>query len=259
MMEELDPKTIKRDLHTREIGQETICHRSVGSTNDVAKELAKEGAAEGTVIVAEEQTRGKGRWGRKWLAPRSSSLLVSIILRPALSFFRLPWLTMASSLAVARAVEDITGLSVQFKWPNDILLESKKAGGILVEVGISGDILDYAVVGLGLNVNLDVRQIPEIADTATSISMQLGPRVSRLALLRSFLESMEKEYRLVQQGESPRERWASRLSLPGHKVQVTTPSGQESGWVEGVDADGSLILRRDDGTRVHIVNGDLIQ
>jgi len=164
---------------------------------------------------------------------------------------------MSSSLAVAYSIEEISSLSVHFKWPNDILLRGKKAGGILTEVSISGEIPDYAVVGIGLNVNLDVRQIPEIADTATSLSMELGREVSRLELLRAVLRFMEREYRLLQQGESPGEKWATRLSLPGQKVKVTTPWGQQSGWAEGVDADGALILRRDDGTKAYITVGEV--
>jgi len=256
-VERLSPEIIRRGLVTEFMGQEIICYQSIGSTNEVAKELAKQGAPQGTLVIAEEQTEGKGRRGRSWLAPAGSSLLISLILYPPLTASQVPRLTMASSLAVAYAIEETSNLSVHFKWPNDILLRGKKAGGILTEVSISGEIPDYAVVGIGLNVNLDVRQIPEIADTATSLSMELGREVSRLELLRAVLRFMEREYRLLQQGESPGEKWATRLSLPGQKVKVTTPWGQQSGWAEGVDADGALILRRDDGTKAYITVGEV--
>jgi BirA family biotin operon repressor/biotin-[acetyl-CoA-carboxylase] ligase len=223
----------------------------------MAKELARQGASQGTLITAEEQTTGKGRRGRNWLAPPGSSLLISLILYPSLTVSQIPRLTMASSLAVAYAIEEISSLPVHFKWPNDILLARKKAGGILTETSISGEILDYAVVGIGLNVNLDVRQIPQIANTATSLSVELGREVSRLELLQALLKFMEKEYLLLQQEESPYEKWATRLSTLGQKVEVTTPWGQESGWAEGVDADGTLILRRDDGMKAHITVGDV--
>jgi BirA family biotin operon repressor/biotin-[acetyl-CoA-carboxylase] ligase len=239
------------------MGQEVVCYDSVSSTNEVAKELARQGALDGTLIIADEQTAGKGRQGRSWFAPRGTSLLMSLILHPSLTTSEIPRLTMASSLAVANAIEEVTGLPVQFKWPNDILLREKKTGGILTEVGLSGDVLDYAVIGIGVNVNLDVSLIPEIADVATSIAEELGRPASRLELLRILLRLMESEYDLLLRGESPHERWMTRLRLLGDKVQVTTPWGQESGRAETVDADGALVLRRPDGTIVRITVGDV--
>jgi birA, biotin-[acetyl-CoA-carboxylase] ligase region len=256
-MDRLSPDVVKRGLATEFMGQEIVYYRSIGSTNDVAKDLAKQGAPQGTLVIAEEQTAGKGRRGRSWHAPQGSSLLMSLILYPRLTASQAPRLTMTSSLAVAYAIEETSGISVHFKWPNDIMLRQKKAGGILTEIGISGEILDYAVVGIGLNVNLDVRQIPELADVATSLSMQLGREVSRLGLLRAVLKFMEREYLLLQQGESPSEKWAARLSLLGQRIQVTTPWGQEAGRADGVDTDGALVLCRDDGTKAHITVGDI--
>ncbi len=257
MNETLSPETIGKGLITQILGQNIVCYESIGSTNDVAKQLARQGAAEGTLIVADHQTGGKGRQGRRWIAPPGSSLLLSLILYPSLTSSQVPRLTMACALAVAQAIEEFSQLSVHFKWPNDILLGNKKAGGILIEAGTSGETTDYAIVGLGLNVNLDVRQIPELADTATSISLELGRRVSRVDLLRLFLKFMEAEYRLLEQGESPHERWAARLAMLGQRVKVATPWGEESGRAEGVDAEGGLILRRDDGTASYVTVGDI--
>lgn len=256
-MEKLSRDTIKRSLSTELLGQHTIYYDSIGSTNDVAKQLAIQGAVQGTLIIADEQTAGKGRRGRRWIAPQGSSLLLSLILHPALAPSELPRLTMASALAAGRAIEETTGLAVHFKWPNDILLEGKKAGGILIEAGISGETVDYAVVGMGLNVNLDAAQIPETAETATSVSMELGQRTSRLKLLQSFLRFMEKEYQLLQEGVSPHSRWAARLPQLGQRVEVATPWGRESGQAQSVDADGALILLRDDGTAARITVGDV--
>jgi len=256
-MKELVPDKIRSGLTTEFIGQEIVYYQVIGSTNEVAKELARLGASEGTLVIAEEQTAGKGRLGRSWLAPPGSSLLMSLILHPSLTTPQLPRLTMASSLAVAYAIEETCSLSVHFKWPNDILLRGKKAGGILTETSVSGEILDYAVIGIGLNVNLDVHQIPEIAQTATSLSMELCREVSRLELLQALLKSIEREYRLLQEGESPGDRWEARLNSLGRRVMVDTPWGQESGQAEGVDANGALILRRDDGTKTYITVGDV--
>ena len=257
IMEKLSPDTIRRGLTTRFMGQEVVCYDSVSSTNEVAKELARQGAPDGTLIIADEQTAGKGRQGRSWFAPRGTDLLLSLILHPSLTTSEMPRLTMASSLAVANAIEEVTGLPVQFKWPNDILLGEKKTGGILTEVSLSGDVHDYAVIGIGVNVNLDVSLIPEIADVATSIAEELGRPASRLELLRVLLRLMESEYDLLLRGESPHERWMTRLRLLGDKVQVTTPWGKESGRADTVDADGALVLRRPDGTIVRITVGDV--
>lgn len=256
-VKKLSSQAIKQGLTTEFMGQHVVYYDSIGSTNEVARELAERGAVEGTLIVADEQTAGKGRRGRRWIAPRGTSLLASLILYPPLETSQIARLTMSSSLAAAHAIEEVTSLSVHFKWPNDILLGGKKAGGILVEAVHIGEALEHAVVGIGLNANLDITEIPEIADTATSISMELGGSVSRLELLQALLRHMESEYRLLVAGESPHDRWRQRLRLLGTQVQVATPWGDESGRAETVDANGALILRRDDGTTARITVGDV--
>jgi BirA family biotin operon repressor/biotin-[acetyl-CoA-carboxylase] ligase len=158
---------------------------------------------------------------------------------------------------VAQAIEESTGLHVGLKWPNDILLEGKKAGGILIETGLSGDQVDYAVVGIGLNVNLDADQIPEIAGHATSLSTELGRRVPRLEVLHSLLQSLEQEYLRLQRGESPHGRWAARVAQLGQELVVNTPWGREQGRLDSIGEDGTLFLHRDDGTEVRISVGDV--
>jgi BirA family biotin operon repressor/biotin-[acetyl-CoA-carboxylase] ligase len=256
-MERLTTESIQRGLRTRFVGRKVVCLDSVTSTSDVARRLAQRGDPEGTLVFAEEQTAGRGRQGRRWIAPSGSGLLLSIVFRPSLGPAELPQLLMASSLGVVQAIEDSTGLPVRLKWPNDILLEGKKAGGILIEAGISGDKLDYAVVGIGLNVNLDPAQIPEIAGHATSLSIELGRRVPRLEVLQSLLQSLEQEYLRLQSGESPQGRWAARVAQLGQELVVDTPWGREEGRLDRIGEDGSLFLRRDDGTEVRISVGDV--
>lgn len=256
-MERLTTDSIQSGLRTTFVGRKAICLDSVGSTSDVARRLAQRGDPEGTLVIAEEQTAGRGRQGRSWIAPSGSGLLLSLVFRPSLAPAELPQLLMASSLAVAQAIEDATGLPVRLKWPNDILLEGKKAGGILIEASLSGDELDYAVVGIGLNVNLDAAQIPEIAGSATSLSTELGRRVPRLQVLQSLLQSMEEEYLRLQSGESPHSRWAARLAQLGQALVVNTPWGREEGRLDRVGEDGTLFLRREDGTEVRITVGDV--
>jgi len=256
-MSELTPEAILAGLNTRFTGQRVLYYESVGSTNDVAKQLAEEGAVEGTLVVADQQTAGRGRHARTWHSSAGSSLLLSLILRPPLGPELLPHLLMSSAMAVAQAVEHSTGLVVHFKWPNDILLGRKKAGGILLETSLSGEELLYAVIGVGLNVNLDVDDYPDIAANATSLSRELGHEAPRLQVLRSLLTFMEREYLLLVKGESPVNRWAARILQIGEEVVVDTPWGRETGHVHGVDADGALLLRRGNGTEARITLGDV--
>jgi len=254
---ELSAENIRRGLKTDLVGQSIVYYSSVGSTNEVLKELAAQGAPEGTLIIADEQTAGRGRLSRKWLAPPGTSLLLSILFRPDLAPSQAQRLTMICSLATADAIEGLTGLPAGLKWPNDIFVRGKKAGGILTESGTTGGRLDYVVVGMGLNVNLAVSTLPELRDTATSLSQELGRDVSRLELLWKILAGIEMRYESLRIGESPHEEWAARLINLGHQVQVTMPQGVLVGWAEGVDADGALILRLPGGQRERILAGDV--
>ncbi len=273
-MSELSVESIKRRLKTDLIGQSIVYYSSVGSTNEVLKELAVQGAPEGTLVIADQQTAGRGRLVRKWLAPPDTSLLMSLLFRPdpsgralrlrsgqasgrSLAPDQAQRLTMICSLAIADAIEGLTGLSVGLKWPNDIFIRGKKAGGILTESGTMGGRLDYVVVGMGLNVNLVVSTLPELRDIATSLSQELGREVSRLELLCKTLEGIETSYNSLMRGDSPHEEWAARLINLGRQVQVTMPQGVLTGWAEGVDVDGALILRTADGQRKRLLTGDV--
>jgi len=260
-MERLSVGTIEKGLTTAFMGRRVIYYRSIGSTNDVARELAAQGAPEGTLVIAEEQTAGKGRLGRRWLAPPGTSLLMSLLFRPHfLAPYQAQRLTMICSLAVVDAINKVTGLLAAIKWPNDIVVRGKKAGGILTELGATAERLDYAIVGLGLNVNLDfgaVEAMGELVTTATSLSQELGQEVSRLALLWRILESVEGRYQRLAAGELPHDEWASRLVTLHNHIIVDTPQGVVQGWAEGVDADGALILRTRCGERQRVLAGDV--
>ncbi len=256
-MSELSVESIKRGLKTDLIGQRIVYYSSLGSTNELLKGLAAQGVPEGTLVIADEQTAGKGRLGRKWLAPPGTSLLLSLLFRPDLAPNQAQRLTMLCSLAIADAIEGLTGLPAGLKWPNDIFIRGRKAGGSLTESGTTGGCLDYVVVGMGLNVNLDISALPELRGMATSLSQELGREVPRLELLWKILAGIEMRYESLRRGESPHEEWAARLINLGRQVQVTTPQGALAGWVEGVDADGALILRTPDGQRKRILAGDV--
>lgn len=237
---------------TRVVGHPIIYQAVVDSTQRLAHAAAQAGAAEGLVVLADEQHAGKGRLGRRWLAPFGSSLLLSLLLRPAIPVTQAARLTMCVGLGAAEAVETLTGLTVQLKWPNDLYLANKKFAGLLTETSLNGDRLAYAVLGLGLNVNVQFAASDELAATATSLAMELGHDVDRVALLERVLLHIEARYLAMQRGESPAAAWRARLWGMGEPVQVTLTNGTLRGRTVGINPDGALLLQTADGT-VHTV------
>lgn len=264
--EQLNTGRVQALLTTTVFGRRLVYRAQIGSTNDLAKELAGAGVPEGTVVVADEQTAGRGRLGRRWLAPAGSALLCSILFRPTLPLRSAPQLTMIASLAAADAVASVAGLDVALKWPNDLVVTSggssaapdwRKLAGLLTETGVMGERLDFAVVGLGVNVNLPAEMLPEIAPGATSLLAETGRWVDREALLAALLAHIEGRYADLQSGRSPHAEWAARLATLGRRVRATTAGGSVEGVAEAVDADGALLLRATDGTLHRLVAGDV--
>jgi BirA family biotin operon repressor/biotin-[acetyl-CoA-carboxylase] ligase len=250
-----------------EFWRDVIYRERVGSTNDVAKALAGRGAAEGIVVVADEQIAGRGRLDRRWIAPPRTGLLCSILFRPELEPARVGLLTMLCSMAAADAVRRVAGLSVGVKWPNDLIVEREPTGreplrwrklaGILTETGLIGDAPAFAVVGIGINVNVPAQALADLAPRATSILAETGQPVDRSLLLIELLERVATRYGRLQDGEQLHREWASRLTTLGRWVLVTTPDGQLAGRAEAVDPDGALILRTDDGITHRLLTGDV--
>jgi BirA family biotin operon repressor/biotin-[acetyl-CoA-carboxylase] ligase len=252
--EKLSPADIKRKLPTELIGKKVLVFPSLSSTNDIARREARKGAREGTVVVAEEQTAGRGRLKRSWLSPKGS-IALSIILHPTPA--QLPALIMVASLAVAHCIEKVTELKTQIKWPNDVLVGGKKLCGILVESDVRGSSVDYAVIGIGLNVNLKTADFPEIVATATSLSQEMGRELTLPEMIGCLLVEVENLYLSLPEGDSVFQEWRQRLVTLGKKVEVS--SGQTVYWgnAESVASDGSLLLRQPDGKLIKIVAGDV--
>ena len=251
----LSPASITRDLETRFVGQRVIYYPSLTSTMEVAKrEAARRGAAEGTVILADEQTAGKGRLERVWLSPRGN-IALSVILYPSLSY--LPSLIMLASLAVVHSIEAATGLKSQIKWPNDVLIDGRKVCGILIESNVQGSTVKYAIIGIGINVNLRLADFPEILPIATSLSDELGRTVSRLSVIRCLLVEIERLYLALSAGGSIYQEWRDSLVTLGREVRVKTGEAIYEGVAESVARDGSLLLRSSDGSLTKIVAGDV--
>ena len=254
-MTDISPASLKRELRTKFIGKSILYYAVTSSTMDMAKQAIRDGAAEGTIVIADHQTAGRGRLGRKWLSPPDSSILLSIILHPNLE--QLPRLTMVAALAVARSIEKLTGLEPVIKWPNDVLIDGKKVSGVLIESDVQGDTVNYAIVGIALNVNLDPSSIPEILETATSLKQVLGREVSRFHVLESLLGEFEKLYQALRRGEPIDSEWRRRLETLGKKVAVRCGDELKEGYAESVDDEGNLLLRCPDGSMVTIAAGDV--
>jgi len=226
------------------------------STNDLARESGKEEAPERTLFVADHQTSGRGRLGRGWLEPPGGSLLFSILFRrhPSQSFL----LTMLCSVAACEAIEKVSGVRVEIKWPNDLMAGGRKLAGVLTEaVWQPGN--GFIVVGMGINVNFDPSSVPGIPDNATSLLLESGRRFSRPGLLHEILLHMDLLLGLnpVDLEREVRSRWASRLWRRRQRV-VASDGGQTfEGVFEDVAEDGALLLRLDDGSLMPLRVGDL--
>ena len=249
----LSPTSITSNLGTHFIGQRVIYYPILTSTMEVTKQEAQLGAVEGTVVIADEQTAGRGRIKRVWLSPKGS-IALSIILYP--SVVNLPSLIMLASLAVVHSIEAVTGLRSQIKWPNDVLINGRKVCGILIESSVQANIVDYAVIGIGVNVNLRLSDFPEIPSTATSLSEELGRDVSRLKVIQQLLVEVERLYLALQAGGSIYEEWRDSLVTLGRRVRVKSGKTVYEGVAESVARDGSLLLRHSNGKLSKIVAGD---
>ena len=273
-------KALREGLTTRFVGRRLEYRAVLGSTQDLARELARAGVPEGTVVLAGRQTAGRGRLGRSFISPRGG-LYLTVVLRPALDHLR-P-LPIVAALAVARGLEWEAGLKTALKWPNDVLVGGRKICGILLESELTGQTANYVLMGIGVNVNADMAAYLEIAAVATSaaaeagrevsrealaaavlneleelyLAAEAGRQVSREALAVAVLNALEELYLAAQAGQRVQDEWRARLETLGRQVQVTWGETVEEGLAEDVDGDGSLILRRPDGSRVAIAAGDV--
>lgn len=247
------PAEIKKNLKTKILGKKVYSYRKVGSTNVLGFRLAETGAEEGTLIVAEEQTKGKGRMGRSWYSPPRLGLWMSLILRPDIAPFKAPGLSICAGLSLAQAILEMTGIEAKIKWPNDCLIDGKKVGGILLELSAELDRINSVIVGIGVNVNHSAKDFPKnLAQTATSIKIKLGEDISRITLLTSFLKKFERIYLdFKKNGLSPqREMIKSFSSILGKKVMVKFGKEKIEGMAENIDDNGSLVIKTKKGEKV---------
>ncbi len=215
------------------------------STQDEARAAALAGAAEGLLVLAEEQTAGRGRAGRSWWAPPGSAILSSLLLRPTfLPSRHMAYLGMIAGLAVCDTLEELAGLSPVLKWPNDILLGDKKVGGILVEALWNGDAVSAVILGLGLNVNTYFPPHHPLATIATSLAAETGHQCAREPLIYGYVYHLGQYYHRLQEGWSPLNAWQERLITLGRPVRVDEGSRSWEGIAEAVTEEGALVIRR---------------
>jgi BirA family biotin operon repressor/biotin-[acetyl-CoA-carboxylase] ligase len=253
-MEEYTREGIADNLGTRVIGRYIRWHDTLPSTNDLAMSLAEIQVPEGTVVVAEEQTAGRGRLGRPWVSPRGGVWL-SVILRPGLPLPVVPLIGLAASVAAARAIRTATGLLARVKWPNDVRVEGRKVVGILLDAGA-----DWVVVGIGINANVPREALPGDAGYPVASLQDLAGRpVDRGGLVRVLLRELERGYDELREGRHlpTLRRWREMADTLGRVVRVETATGAIEGVAADIDERGALLVRRRSGDVERVIAGEI--
>lgn len=247
-------------LSTKFIGRELIYFDSLDSTNIYAKKIASEDFKDGTVVIAEEQTSGRGRLGRQWVSPKGRGIWMTILLKPDIMPSEASKLTLVSAYAVCRALERY-GLAARIKWPNDIVVNGKKLCGILTEMSADIDEIKYVTVGIGINANLDVSDFgDEIASTATSIKIETGKPVSRKTVVGCVLNEFEYVYEaFIRNGsiEDFLEGYKTRSAVLGKDIRVIYKKEELLGKAVDISAEGHLVIKLEDGSTKEIISGEV--
>ncbi len=254
------PWEIQPHLKTKIIAKKIDFFEEIDSTNRKAQELARVGAPEGTVVITDSQTEGRGRRGRQWFSPPGANLYTSIILRPKIEPSKAPQMTLVAGVAAREAIEKSTGLSIQLKWPNDLWYGGKKLGGILTELHSDTDMIHFVVVGIGININVPAAHFPkELKKIATSLSACTGKECSRTEIARNLYESLDAWYRLyLKEGFEPvRVEWEKHSMLRQVSVTIDFLDSKREGIALGLDEMGGLIVKTKEGSLETILSGDI--
>ncbi|OXM88036.1 biotin--[acetyl-CoA-carboxylase] ligase [Paenibacillus rigui] len=258
--EKLDIPNISSRLTTETFGRHIRYFDEVDSTNNTANALVKEGGVEGTLIIAEKQTAGRGRMGRQWHSPKGKGLWMSLILKPRIPLHFTPHLTLLVAVALCRTIRQLTQLPAGIKWPNDLLIDGKKISGILLESSAEEEKLHHVIAGVGISVNLQAEDYPEeIRGIATSLAIEAGKEVNRSELLVHFLQELESLYKVYhEQGFAPIKLLWEALSVSLNKaVRTQSPQGLKEGFAVGIDDSGALIVRQEDGSLTKWYSGNI--
>jgi BirA family biotin operon repressor/biotin-[acetyl-CoA-carboxylase] ligase len=250
---------IKARLKTKRIGSDILVFEETASTNDVVEHLAKSGAGEGLVVFAESQTRGRGRRGREWASPRGKGLWFSVLLRPPLPPAAASRITVAASVAVARAIRETCRVEARIKWPNDVTLNGRKLAGILTELRAEADEILLAILGIGIDVNCEREDFPnDLKRVATSLKLETGNAQDRVSLAVRVLTALDECYELtLTDFDAVADEWAELCTTLGHQIVVTIGQRRVEGFAQALDSDGALLVRCDSGQLERILGGDL--
>jgi BirA family biotin operon repressor/biotin-[acetyl-CoA-carboxylase] ligase len=224
---------------------------------NVAMQLGMGGVAEGSVVLAESQTKGRGRLGRIWFSPKYKGIYLSLILRPKLSPAQAPVLTLLAAVSISEAIKELTGVQTQIKWPNDILVQHKKLGGILTELSAEMDEINFVVIGIGLNVNNDKKAL---LGGATSLKSEKKENINRISLLQEILRKIETNYLILEKkGAKPIiEKWREHNITLGRRVRIYSHKEHIEGEALDIDVDGGLLIREDSGIVQKVMAGDVV-
>lgn len=255
----LNQKTLEEIFAGKPIGHQLYYYQEIGSTNDEAFRLALSGAPEGTLLIAESQSAGRGRMQRTWHSPTAKNIYTSVILRPTVQPFQAPQFSILAGVAVAEALDIYCKGRIKLKWPNDVLINEKKVCGILAQAKTSASMVDFLILGIGINVNIRNEQLPkDLRNTATSLMDNAGREISRLEIIISLYENLTKWYKqFLNDGFGQiREKWLSLSSMLNQTVQVRFQEEVVSGKAIDLDEDGSLILLTENNEQIHVSAGD---
>ncbi len=249
---------VKRGLKTTVVGKEIHLYHEVASTNTLAMEMAAQGAQEGAVVIAETQTGGKGRLGRKWISPKGN-LYLSVVLRPAVPAHRAPLVTLMGAVAVASAARSQYGVQASIKWPNDVLISGRKVAGLLTEMSAEQDRIKHIVLGIGVDVNMNTAELPEeIRSRTTTLAAEAGRRIDRNDLLRQILSALDHQYQIFLKNDVDVIReWETLNMTTGSRVAVSGLGETITGLAHGIDREGRLIIMLDGGGIRAVAAGDV--
>ncbi|UKS30567.1 biotin--[acetyl-CoA-carboxylase] ligase [Paenibacillus sp. HWE-109] len=247
-------------LKTKVLGQKVHVYGAVDSTQTIAHALVASGAQEGTIVLAEEQTAGRGRMGRAWHSPSGKGIWMSIVLTPRVPVYFMPQLTLLSAVALCRSIQKVCQVEIGIKWPNDLLIKGKKVSGILLESSGEDERLKYVIAGIGISVNLTTEDYPEaLRNIATSLAIESGQVISRELLVQTFLLEFEELYALyMDKGFAPiRLLWEALSVTLKRPIRTSSPSGFIEGIADSLDDSGALTVITSSGEKVRIYSGDI--
>ena len=255
----LTPEEVAYGLRAKVLGSRIVSLAEVDSTNEEAKRRAQQGAPDGSVFIAERQTGGKGRLGRRWESPEGTGVWFSVLLRPGLVPSEISSITLLAGIAVCRAIRALTGCPAVIKWPNDVVIGSRKVCGILTEMTAEVDRVEYVVLGIGINANME--SFPEeLAEKATSLRREAGKPFPRAAILRTVLGELEPLLNSAKSGglSSILEEYKALCVSLNRRVGFFYGGKQQTGTAVDVSPSGELVVERDNGDRIAVNAGEVV-